>query len=211
MAVIYCPSCGHENDASARFCENCGRSLSDVAAADAAVRPPQADRDRVGGGTTSQSAGAAPTGMPSGARSGTQAERLLDDDGQPLDNDAEVLLWNGRPSKLWSPRLALLNRYRLTNQRLRWEHGFIGRQIDEVDLFRVNDVGVEQSAIQRLQGVGNVTVYMADASTYDKILQNIGNPDGVKDLIRRAVRRERQRRRVMIREDMYDRDDDLLL
>ena len=192
MAVVYCPACGHENDANARFCENCGRSLSDVAAAAAATRPPERERGRP----------ARPTGMPADAAT----DRLLDDTGAPLDvdGDAEVEVWRGRPSKLWSPRLAILNRYRLTNQRLRWEYGFIGRRIEEVDLFRVNDVGVNQPLTERLRGFGDITVYMSDASSPDKVLQNIPHPDEVKDLIRTAVRRERQRRRVMVREDMFD-------
>lgn len=200
MAVIYCPACGHENDTNARFCENCGRSLSDVAAAEAAVRPPEPERTRTA--ATGSARPARPTGTPAEA----PVDRLLDDTGSPLDvdGDAEVEIWRGRPSKLWSPRLAILNRYRLTNQRLRWETGFIGRRIEEVDLFRVNDVGVNQPVTERLRGFGDITVYMSDASSPGKVLQNIPHPDTIKDLIRTAVRRERQRRRVMVREDMYD-------
>lgn len=212
MATIYCPNCGHENDAAAKFCENCGRSLADVSATRAAVHP--------GGARGPAAAGAAsgawdkpdptpsPTGMPGGSMGGDD-DRLLDDGGLPLgeplsdDPNAERLLWRGRPSKLWSPRMAITNRYRLTDQRLRWEYGFIGRRVEEVDLFRINDVAIKQAAFERILGFGDITIYMTDASSPEKVLQNVVGPERVKDLIRQAVRRERQRRRVIIREDMY--------
>ena len=216
MATIYCPACGHENDDAAKFCENCGRALADVSAARSAGDPGGAP----GRGGAASGTGVAwdapdptpPTGMPAGAGD----DRLLDGAGLPLgeplsdDPHAERQLWRGRPSKLWSPRMAITNRYRLTDQRLRWEYGFIGRRIEEVDLFRVNDVAVKQAALERILGFGDITVYMSDSSSPEKILHNVVRPDRVKDLIREAVRRERQRRRVMIREDMYGNQDDPL-
>ena len=206
MATIYCPNCGHENDATAKFCENCGRSLADVSASRAAVHPGGVGRGNATGatGATWSEPDPTPTGMPAGGD-----DRLLDGSGLPLgeplsdDPNAERLLWRGRPSKLWSPRMAITNRYRLTDQRLRWEYGFIGRRVEEVDLFRVNDVDYKQAAFERILGFGDITLFMSDASSPEKILHNVVNPERVKDLIRQAVRRERQRRRVMIREDMY--------
>lgn len=203
MATIYCPNCGHENDAAAKFCENCGRSLADVSASREAVHPGGARRGNVPGQTWSEP-DPTPTGMPTG-----DDDRLLDNSGLPLgeplsdDPNAERLLWRGRPSKLWSPRMAITNRYRLTDQRLRWEYGFIGRRVEEVDLFRINDVAIKQAAFERILGFGDITIYMTDASSGEKILHNVVGPERVKDLIRQAVRRERQRRRVIIREDMY--------
>lgn len=217
METIYCPACGHENDESARFCENCGRALADVSATRAAVHPGGAQSP----GQTPSAPGTTwskpdPTPPPTGIPGGVSDDRLLDDTGLPLgdplsdDPNAERLIWRGRPSKLWSPRMAITNRYRLTDQRLRWEYGFIGRRIEEVDLFRVNDVGVKQAAFERILGFGDITVYMSDSSSPEKILHNVVGPERVKDLIRDAVRRERQRRRVMIREDMYGNQDEPL-
>ena len=104
-----------------------------------------------------------------------------------------------------------MNRYRLTDQRLRWEYGFIARQVEEVELFRVNDVAVKQGALERIVGIGDITCYTSDTTSPRKVLHNIGDAETVKDLIRSAVRRERERRRVMIREDMYGGGDELPL
>ena len=211
MATIYCPNCGHENDAAAKFCENCGRSLADVSASRAASQPVGGRRGNAAGvtGQTWTEPDPVPVPVPTGMPAGEDDDRLLDDGGLPLgeplsdDPNAERLLWRGRPSRLWSPRMAITNRYRLTDQRLRWEYGFIGRRVEEVDLFRINDVAIKQAAFERILGFGDITIYMTDASSPEKVLHNVVGPERVKDLIRQAVRRERQRRRVIIREDMY--------
>lgn len=177
--MMYCPDCGTRNDEGARFCDNCGRRLDDVVEARAASASPLGR-------------GAPP----------------LADDGLPVGDDidgipgGERLIWKGRPSKLWSPRMALTNRYRLTNQRLIVEIGFIGRRTEEIDLFRVNDVGVKQHPLERITHIGDIYIASADSSSPDKFLHNITQPDRVKDLLREAARQERHRRRVLVREDV---------
>jgi hypothetical protein len=182
--MIYCPDCGAKNEPGARFCNNCGRNLGDVDAAKAAADPSQIgdQKDREG--------------------------RLLAHDGLPVGEDldgvpgGERLIWKGRPSKLWSPRMALTNRYRITTQRLIVETGFIGRRTEEIDLFRVNDVGVTQHPFERITRIGDVFVASADTSTPTRYLLNVKEPQRVKDLLREASRQERQRRRVLLREDV---------
>lgn len=181
---IFCPDCGSRNDADARFCDICGRRLDDVRASQAAAAPVTAGDEKDAEG------------------------RLLAKDGLPLGEDidglpgGERVLWEGRPSKLWSPRMALTNRYKLTNQRLIMTYGFIGRRTEEIDLFRVNDVGVKQHPLERITGMGDVFLASADQSTPVRYLHNVAKPDRVKDLVREAARQERQRRRVLLREDV---------
>ncbi len=181
--MVYCPDCGTANEAGARFCNNCGRRLDDVSEAQAVAQPTQHgdQKDREG--------------------------RLIADDGLPVGEDidgipgGERVIWAGRPSVLWSPRMALTNRYKLSNQRLMIEVGFIGRRTEEIDLFRVNDVGVKQNALERIVGIGDIYLASADSSSPNKFLHNVKQPDRVKDLLREASRQERQRRRVLLRED----------
>lgn len=185
MTSIYCPACGTQNDASARFCDSCGRSLADVGDVQAATRPTMRGDQK------------------------DQQGRLLGTDGRPVGNDlddspgGERVLWSGRPSWLWSPRMALTVRYRLTNQRLIMETGFIGRHTEEIDLYRVNDVAVMQNAFKRIVGIGDIDLTSADASTPHRRLRNIPDPIRIKDLIREASRQERDRRRVLVREDVH--------
>ncbi|HEV2108208.1 MAG TPA: PH domain-containing protein [Thermomicrobiales bacterium] len=182
--MIYCPDCGTENDEHAAFCDKCGRRLADVAEAQAVMNPP------VGlGGKDAQGRRIADDGLPAGH----------DMDGEP---GGERVLWRGRPSKLFSPAKALTNRYKLTSERLMIDQGFIGRRTEEIDLYRVNDVAVQQHPGERVGGFGDITVETSDATAPVKILHNVADPDRVKDLIREAARVERQRRRVMLRDEV---------
>lgn len=185
--MVTCPDCGTQNDDSARFCDNCGRRLDDV------NEPPPA----------SESVATAPlptSGIPSSGR-------LTGDDGLPVGEDldgipgGERVLWEGRPSKLWSPRMSLMNRYKLTNQRLMYEFGFIGKTTEEIELYRVTDVGVKQHPFERVTKIGDIYIASGDTSSPTKYLHNISDPERVKDMIREAARQERERRRVMLRED----------
>jgi hypothetical protein len=186
--MITCPDCGTENDDSARFCDNCGRRLEDI-------DPPQATE------TT-------PTGETANTASGTVASAgPIADDGLPVGRDldgipgGERVLWEGRPSRVWSPRMALMNRYKLTNQRLMVEFGFIGKTTEEVELYRVTDVGVKQHPLERITKMGDVYIASGDTSTPVKYLHNVAEPERIKNLIREATRQERERRRVLLRED----------
>ncbi len=180
----FCPSCGTENEDAARFCQNCGRELRTASPA-GGVRPP-----------------AGPAGRTDAAG------RMIADDslpvGQDLDGEpgGERLLWKGRPSPFFSPRLALLTRYKLSNERLTTERGFVGRRTEEIDLYRVNDVAVKQNPFERLLGHGDVRVETTDATSPEQHLLNVADPDRVKDLIRAAARAERQRRRVLLRDEV---------
>jgi hypothetical protein len=184
ITMIFCPDCGTKNEADARFCNSCGRALNDVSEIKTDADPPQVGDQKDAEG------------------------RLLANDGLPVGEDldgvpgGERIIWKGRPSKLWSPRMAITNRYKITNQRLIMEFGFIGRRTEEVDLYRVNDVGVKQHPLERITQIGDVYIAMTDASANVKFLHNVKEPDRVKDLLREASRQERQRRRVLLREDM---------
>ena len=110
----------------------------------------------------------------------------------------ESLLWRGRPY------LTLGTVYELTTQRLRVVRGLLGHSIEEMELVRVRDTKVAQSAGERLLNIGDVTVVSADATTPEILLRNITNPVEVRELIRKAVQEERQRRNLYYREDIDD-------
>ena len=118
---------------------------------------------------------------------GCRSARTLD--GIP---GGERILWEGRPSKLWSPRMALMNRYKLTSQRLMSEFGFIGKTTEEIELYRVTDVGVKQHPLERIVQMGDIYLASGDTSTPTKYLHNVPDPNRIKDLIREATARRRR-------------------
>ena len=93
-------------------------------------------------------------------------------------------------------------RYRLSTQRLFVIRGLLSREIDETELFRIKDVTVRQSAVQRLFGVGTITLLTGDESTPLIVLVGVARPEQIKDTIRLQYRASRQREGVRAAEYM---------
>ncbi|MFN8446018.1 MAG: PH domain-containing protein [Caldilineaceae bacterium] len=112
----------------------------------------------------------------------------------------EKLLWRGRPY------MTIGTVYELTSQRLRIIRGLLGNQIEEIELIRVRDTKVKQHVGERLLDVGDITVISADSVTPTIVLNNVRNPVEVRELVRKAVQVERQRRGMTYREVLEDND-----
>lgn len=108
----------------------------------------------------------------------------------------EKLIWSGRPY------LSIGIRYELTSQRLRVIRGLLGRSIEEIELVRVRDTSVSQHMGERALNVGDITVVSNDPSNPEYVLNNVTNPNDVREMIRRATMVEKQRRGLHYREEM---------
>lgn len=82
--------------------------------------------------------------------------------------------------------------YRLTNQRLFVTRGLIARRTEEVELYRVKDVKVDQGLWERLLDYGAVTIYSTDESAPELVIPNIGSPVDVKEALRTHYRTARR-------------------
>ena len=72
-------------------------------------------------------------------------------------------------------------------------NGFLSSRSEEVNLYRVDDFEVYQSLIDKLFGVGTVTVYCKDATCDKLILRNLKNPFRVRELLNKLVLEDRKR------------------
>jgi membrane protein YdbS with pleckstrin-like domain len=86
--------------------------------------------------------------------------------------------------------------YRLTNERLFIRRGWLAKHVNELELYRVKDVVVDQGVLQRLLGYGTVTVLADDDTTPTVRLVRISRPTKVKEMIRTYYRAARQREGV---------------
>ncbi len=86
--------------------------------------------------------------------------------------------------------------YRLTSQRLFVRQGLIAKKTEELELYRVKDVIVAQSFLQRICGYGSITVLSNDDSNPQLILLGIRNPIEIKETIRNQYRAARRREGV---------------
>jgi len=86
--------------------------------------------------------------------------------------------------------------YRLTNQRLFIRDGWLAKNVNELELYRVEDVRVDQGILQRLLGYGTITVLAADVTTPQVRLIGISKPMAIKEMIRTQYRAARKREGV---------------
>jgi uncharacterized membrane protein YdbT with pleckstrin-like domain len=73
---------------------------------------------------------------------------------------ASFLLWSADLLVTFAARAAL--RYTLTAERLEIEKGFFPRRRQSIELWRVRELVLEETLIERLRGVGRITVLCSD-------------------------------------------------
>ena len=99
-------------------------------------------------------------------------------------------------------------RYRLSEDRLFCEKGFLNIKQDEVLLYRVRDLQLNLKLTQRIFGVGTICVVSSDKSVPHLDLVNVKNPREVKELIHQNVEAAKDKRRMRTTEIMSDMDAD---
>jgi hypothetical protein len=134
-----------------------------------------------------------------------EAIDILDDDADipvqgaaHMDNtsDEEELIWTGKPY------LSIGVHYELTSQRLRVVRGLLGRSVEEVELVRIRDTSVTQHVGERMLDVGDIEIVSNDPSRPIFKLHNVKKANEVREIIRKAVMAERNRRGFAYREEM---------
>lgn len=135
-----------------------------------------------------------PAGSPAATRPPTPDEPGIPNPAG--DTAEEVVVWQGRPY------LSIGTRYELTTQRLRIYRGILGNRIEEIELIRVKDSKVNQHMGERILNIGDVSIFSADPTTPEIVLQNIHDPIDVRELFRKTVMNEKARRGLYYREDI---------
>lgn len=109
-------------------------------------------------------------------------------------NDRKRLLFFGLP---WT-----FTKYTLTPEKFLINSGILTIKEEEIRLYRIVDLTVESSLIQRIFGLGTITCNTVDKSMPVLLIQNVKNAKKVKELISRTVEEERIKKRVSSREYM---------
>ena len=109
-------------------------------------------------------------------------------------------LWKDRKRYFGLP--LSFTRYRLSEDRLFCEKGFLNIEADEVLLYRVRDLELNLKLTQRIFGVGTVRVHSSDHSIPLLELKNVKDPRSVKETIHRCVEEAKDKRRMRTMEIM---------
>ncbi len=108
---------------------------------------------------------------------------------------AAFLLWALYLLGTFTVRRAV--RYTLTAQRLEVERGILGKRYESIDLWRVRDVVLEQNLLERLRGVGRITVISTDQVEPELLVGPVAAAKPLYDRLRDAVALARKQARVV--------------
>ena len=122
--------------------------------------------------------------------------------------DSIQYIWKDRKRILGMP--ITFTRYRLSEDRLFCEKGFLNIKQDEVLLYRVRDLQLNMSLGQRIFGVGSICVVSSDKSVPHLDLVSVKNPREVKERIHQSVEAAKDKRRMRTMEIMGAEDADHL-
>lgn len=111
-------------------------------------------------------------------------------------DEEEVILWEGRPF------LSLVENYTLTNERLKISSGLIGKDIENYELIRIQDIDIVQSMGDRILGLGDIHITGADQSTPSVMIRNIHDVQDVYEILRKAWLNARKKYGLKFREEM---------
>ena len=123
------------------------------------------------------------------------------------NKDNTNYIWKDRKRTLFGLPLSFTV-YKLTEEKLYVETGFLSKKEEEVRLYRIMDLTLNQPLGQRIFGLGTIHCCTADKSTPEFDIKNIKNSREIKNLISDLVEKQREEKRVSSREFMDDGDMD---
>lgn len=115
---------------------------------------------------------------------------------KPAADDKETIIWEGRPF------LSLVENYLITSERIKISRGLIGKDYDNYELIRIQDIDVSQALTERMFGLGDIHIRGADPTTPDVVLRNITNPNEVYELLRKAWLAARKKYGLIFRQEL---------
>lgn len=117
--------------------------------------------------------------------------------------DTAQYVWKDRKRTIFGLPLSFTT-YKLTEEKLFVETGFLSKKEEEVRLYRIMDLTLNRPLGQRIFGLGTIHCCTADKSTPEFDIKKIKNSRDVKNLLSDMVEKERQAKRVSSREFMDD-------
>ena len=87
--------------------------------------------------------------------------------------------------------------YQVTAQRIEWARGIFDRRVDNLDMFRIIDLKLRRSFLDRVLGIGTVVLTTTDKSDPEFVFEKVWNCRKLYDIIKKAsLEADRQTRVV---------------
>ena len=100
----------------------------------------------------------------------------------------ETVLWEGKPFNYGIPSFT---QYTITDTRLIVEKGILTKKREEIRLFRIRDISLKRSLLERILKMGDITLHTTDETSPEYKLRNLRNSVHVSDILGEAVENSR--------------------
>lgn len=118
------------------------------------------------------------------------SDNMIRNSGAQVPGTASTLLWSDKKRTFFGQPWTF-TRYTLLSDRFLINRGLLTRHQEELRLYRIKDVILKQTLLQRLFGLGTLTIYSTDASASRFHLINIKDPSYVAKLLSDCAEAER--------------------
>lgn len=118
------------------------------------------------------------------------------------------ILWRARKRLTFFGLPWTFTVYRLTKDRLLIKTGFFTTKEDEVRLYRILDISLKRTLIQKMFGLGTIQCHSSDKTMGHFDIVNVKHSYDVKNLLSDLIEKERMEKRVSNREFISDPDCD---
>lgn len=118
-------------------------------------------------------------------------------------------IWSDR-KRLWCGLPWTFTVYSLSNDRLFVKSGLLSTREDEVRLYRILDISLKRTLLQRIFGLSTIELHTSDKTLGNFNLVNIKKGYDVKETLSQLVEKVRTEKRVTNREYMGDVVDDYI-
>lgn len=119
----------------------------------------------------------------------------------------EKLNWYGR-KRLWCGLPWTFTKYGISNDRIFVECGLLNLKEYEVRLYRIVNINLTRSLIQRIFGLGTIHINSNDKDLKCFDIKNVKDSIRVKEMISESVEKERARNWVSSREYALGREEE---
>lgn len=117
------------------------------------------------------------------------------------------IIWKDRKRPILGLPLSF-TKYILLEDKLLIDTGFLSTKQEEVKLYRIMDVTLKRSFLQKIFGVGTIHCCSADKTSPEFDIADIKNSFEVKEKISKMAEEQRDKKRITGREIFVDASDD---
>ncbi len=116
------------------------------------------------------------------------------------------IIWKDRKRPICGLPLSF-TKYTILEDKLLIDTGILTTKQEEIKLYRITDLTLNRSLLQRIFGVGTIHCSSGDKSTPEFDIKDIKKPFEVKELLSKIVEDQRDKKRVTSRELFTDNGD----